>query len=397
MSKLPIVISAPHRLLFLIGVVNLLVSIAWWAGVLIDLNGTPLGMPFIEGLPANGLHGPMMLYFVLPPLFFGFLLTTFPRWMGFPDMPAHYYVPVGVAYLISALALWGAAFGGGAQWLRLASYASLAGYVLGLLLLLTYALRERMQGRGPTWHSWSMLLAFAFGLYALSHFVWPRSEWSPVIANRAALFLFVLPIFITVSHRMFPFFAGNVVQGYERWRPFWLLTVFWIASIVMTFAQLRAHNALAAVAALVLAALTAYMLMRWWPRGKAPGLLWVLFIGFGWAPVGYLLEALAMLGWQVGRAPDHALTVGFIGSLIIAMVTRVSQGHSGRPLLMPAMAWLAFGLIQVAAATRIVAGLQSENGGWLMISAIVFAIGILPWVVRSAAIYLRARVDGKPG
>ena len=397
MSRLKIVISAPHRLLFLVGVVNLLVSIAWWAGVLVDWHGTPIGMPVIEGLPANALHGPMMLYFVLPPLFFGFLLTTFPRWMGFADIAPRFYVPVAVMYLISALALWASAFGGGAPWLRFAGIAAFIAFVMGLILLATYAVREKLEGRGPTWHSWSALLAFAFGLWAFSYFIWPRGAESLKIANRVGLFLFALPIFMTVCHRMLPFFAGNVVQGYERWRPFWLLAVYWIASIVLMFDQLQDQPMIAALAALILCILTAYMLFRWWPRAKAPGLLWVLFIGFLWAPVGYLLEALSLNGVQMGRAPDHALTIGFIGSLIVAMVTRVSQGHSGRPLVMPAMGWLAFVLIQVAALSRIGAGLQSENGRWLMVSALVFALGILPWVVRSALIYMRARADGKPG
>ena len=118
-----------------------------------------------------------------------------------------------------------------------------------------------------------------------------------------------------------------------------------------------------------------------------------------YAPVGigYLPEAISSFGVQLGCAPDHALTVGFIGSLIVAMVTRVSQGHSGRPLVMPSLEWIAFGLIQIAAIPRVYAGFHMENGKLLMASAIVFALGILPWVVRSAAIYIKARADGKPG
>ena len=38
-----------------------------------------------------------------------------------------------------------------------------------------------------------------------------------------------------------------------------------------------------------------------------------------------------------GRAPAHALYIGFFGSLLVAMVTRVTQGHSGRPLELDAL------------------------------------------------------------
>ncbi|MBK8376060.1 MAG: NnrS family protein [Sphingomonadales bacterium] len=60
---------------------------------------------------------------------------------------------------------------------------------------------------------------------------------------------------------------------------------------------------------------------KWWPRGSAPGLFKVLIWGFVWAPVGFSLSAFKALGFNLGRAPDHALMIGFSCSLLIAMVT----------------------------------------------------------------------------
>ena len=51
----------------------------------------------------------------------------------------------------------------------------------------------------------------------------------------------------------------------------------------------------------------------------------------GKAP-GYAISGEFVLG----RAPAHALFIGFFGSLLVAMVTRVTQGHSGRPLVLGA-------------------------------------------------------------
>src|SRR5262252_9419773 len=56
-----------------------------------------------------------------------------------------------------------------------------------------------------------------------------------------------------------------------------------------------------------------------------------------------------------GRAPAHALFIGFFGSLLVAMVTRVTQGHSGRPLVLGGVAGAAFVIVQLVAVTRIVA------------------------------------------
>src|SRR3546814_5704501 len=46
-------------------------------------------------------------------------------------------------------------------------------------------------------------------------------------AIKIGTFVLLLPVYFTVAHRMFPFFAGNVVKGYKPWRPMWLLGAFW--------------------------------------------------------------------------------------------------------------------------------------------------------------------------
>ena len=88
-------------------------------------------------------------------------------------------------------------------------------------------------------------------------------------------------------------------------------------------------------------------------RGQAmPALLRVLFIGFAWLPIAVRavrVQSLWLLDageFMLGRAPAHALFIGFFGSLLVAMVTRVTQGHSGRPLELGWAAAFAFVVIQ---------------------------------------------------
>jgi uncharacterized protein involved in response to NO len=93
----------------------------------------------------------------------------------------------------------------------------------------------------------------------------------------------------------------------------------------------------------------------------------------------------------------HALAIGYFGSMLVAMVTRVTQGHSGRPMQMGAVPWVCFALLQLVVLVRI----RAEFGGdvylWLVIAAYGWLLAFLPWVLRSAWIYLTPRVDGKPG
>jgi uncharacterized protein involved in response to NO len=121
-------------------------------------------------------------------------------------------------------------------------------------------------------------------------------------------------------------------------------------------------------------------------------------LGFAWAPAGFAIAAWTELFRpEYGRAAIHALTVGFAISLVIAMVTRVTQGHSGRPLLMPAVAWTAFVAVQIATALRLLAAMSYEQPALLTAAALILSAGFAPWAIRGMWIYVRPRVDGKPG
>jgi uncharacterized protein involved in response to NO len=152
-----------------------------------------------------------------------------------------------------------------------------------------------------------------------------------------------------------------------------------------------------------LLALSLLALWRWWPRGPKPGILSVLFLGLAWLPVTFALYAVQSLvylagdGFILGRAPAHALFVGFFGSVLVAMVTRVTQGHSGRKIEMPKVAWFAFGGIQLVAVARIVADLAHDTAAWWALAAAGWLVALAPWVFRIGRIYLAPRADGKPG
>ena len=394
------ILAAPHRLLFLIGAVQLVAMLCWWLAVL-------SGLYFGTAAPAGGdispalLHAPVVIYLAPPPLFFGFLLTVFPRWMGYPDLGKIAYAPVGLGYAVATLTAWAALAIGNDELLAAAIVSALLAALWGGAALLRVALRERTDGKDPTWHGWSILAALSAGVIGQTAFLFflvdPAGALALPLSNRLGLWAFLLPVFVTVCHRMVPFFAGNVVAEYERWRPYWVLAAYWGATALLVAALQFELAVLVTGGAVLLAALTGLMAFKWWPRREAPALLWVLVIGFAWAPIGYALTAPSSIGLQLGRAPEHALTIGFASSLIVAMVTRVTQGHSGRPLELPMVGRIGFIGIQIAAVARIMAAIKGEDGPWLVISAALFVLAIAPWVLRNAAIYLLPRKDGKAG
>ena len=396
---LAIVFAAPHRLLFLTGSVNLGLIAAWW---LVQLTALRFGGPHLPqgDLPAALLHAPVMLFVIFPPFMLGFLLTVFPRWMGQSDLGPRAFGPVAVLQAAGALAVHAGLWSGAAV-LVLAGFGfAAASWALAIRVLGRIAVMHWRAGKPVNWHAVSALAALLCGLLALSMSTWSLGTADGELwrfGKQIGICGFLLPMLLTVAHRMVPFFAGSVVQGYVRWRPDWLLAALWALLGARLAGQAFGQPIIAIPADCGLFALTAAMSWKWWPRAAAPGLLKVLIWGFAWAPVGFALSALAAAGLQLGLAPVHALTIGFAASLLVAMVTRVTQGHSGQPLSMTGPAWLAFVAIQLAAVLRVGAALQFENSVALVAAALVLLCGLLPWLVRNALIYVRKRSDGRPG
>ncbi|MET0892873.1 MAG: NnrS family protein [Pseudoxanthomonas sp.] len=392
--------QAPHRLMFFVGASNLLLAMVWWTAWLAAARWPGLAMP--QPTPYAGwLHAFVMQYQVLPSFIFGFLLTTFPRWMGLPEFERWRYLPVGIGLFGGQLATLLGAMGWEAG-IVVGLLMTIAGWSAGLVTLAPLLWRER----GTTWHARSCFAALVLGYAGLVGFVLFVFGGSPlwVFASiKLGTFGLLLPVYVTVAHRMFPFFAASVVPGYTPWRPLWLLAAFWplcLAHLVLELTHAYAWSWLVDVPLLML---FATMCWRWWPRGPKPGLLGVLFIGMAWLPLAFWLYstqsiAYAMTGvYWLGRGPAHALFIGFFGSILIAMVTRVTQGHSGRPLQMPVAAWFAFVAIQLVAVMRVAAEISADAGVWQALAACGWLLAFLPWLVRIGRIYLSPRADGKPG
>lgn len=396
-----IVAAAPHRLLFLGGATALLVSMLWWALWLTmqRFGAPPLPQP---ALPAGWAHAIGMQYQALPMFMFGFLLTVFPRWMGLKPYAMRHYVPVGAGLLLGYLLLHLGLMG----WptlVHLGLVLTIVGWLIGWSLLA----RLLWLDAGRTWHAISCWVALSMGLLGLllsARYLHGAEAIEIFAAIKIGTFGLLLPIFLTVCHRMLPFFSQGVIVGYRVYRPAWVL----VSLLVLVFAHLllelaHAYAWLWLVDAPI-AALTAMLVWRWqfWAASKVR-LLWVLHLAFAWLPLAFMLYAIqsawfAATGeFLLGRAPVHVLTVGFFGSMLVAMVTRVTQGHSGRPLEMGRIPWLCFLLLQLVVLLRVAAELLPDAGAWLALAAWGWVVAFLPWVGRSAWIYLSPRVDGKPG
>ncbi len=401
-SLLKQIAAAPHRLMFFIGAFQVIAAMAWWTAWLLATRWQLWSMPQ-PAVWAGWMHAIVMQYQMLPPFMFGFLLTVFPRWMGLPSVPRSTYVMVG-ACLFGGEVLTLIGLFSHALVLDAGIWLTLLGWCIGVSVLWRLISRES----GRTWHAISCASALTLGLCGLALFaiylLVPQQPVLAFIAIKFGGFGLLLPIFFTVCHRMVPFFAAAVVPGYKSWRPMWLLGAFWVLVLTHLALELVHGYAWLWMSDLPMAALTGFMAWKWWPRTRVtPPLVRVLLIGFAWMPIAFVLYAGQSLWYAYSgvyafdRGPAHALFVGFFGSLMVAMVTRVTQGHSGRPLQLGVIPAITFVALQLVAVVRVAADLMPDKMAWQAVAAIGWLLAFLPWVLRSAWIYLTPRSDGKPG
>jgi uncharacterized protein involved in response to NO len=133
--------------------------------------------------------------------------------------------------------------------------------------------------------------------------------------------------------------------------------------------------------------------------GREP-IVWVLHAAYAWIPMALALKAAyltADLAWA-GKW-QHALTYGAFSTMILAVMTRASLGHTGRPLVVSRAIALAYALLLAGAALRVFGGAWTPHLYiWTVTAsglAWVLAFVIFVWVY--GPILMSPRVDGRQG
>lgn len=206
----------------------------------------------------------------------------------------------------------------------------------------------------------------------------------------------VVLLIVIISGRVIPMFTrtGAHVQTVHSWT--WADRAAGVSMLALVGTELARPDATTVlrVLAAVASGLTLVRSLPWLtPKMLRVPLVWSLHLAHAWIPVGLALRALDLPG------STHALTVGTIGGMCLSMMSRVSLGHTGRPILAGRLATVSFALLAVAAGLRVtVAFAPSRLGMSLMHSAgtlWMLAFGL--YVAGHARMLLSPRVDGKPG
>jgi uncharacterized protein involved in response to NO len=409
--RLARLLDAPHRLGFFAGATLLAITAAWWTTTLVA-RAAGVSLPW--AVPPGPAHGLAFAFGFMPLFIVGFFFTAGPRWLGLPAVEARTLVAP-----VCGL------FGG---WLvALAGFhvsATIAAAGIGLATLCWVAVLARLlklitASHAPDrTHAWVVALAGCVGALAMGAAAAGIATGHPNTvraATAAALWGFLAPTFASVSHRMIPFFTASAMPRFEAWAPNGLMALMLAAlgiSAVVSVAEAIAWplaaswHIVAVVVQAPAAALMVFLAFRWGlVQSLRIRLLAMLHAGFVWLGIALALSALSharILVWGeaagLGLAPLHALTAGYLGATLFAMTTRVSSGHSGRPLSADNPAWLLYLAVQAAALSRVTASLWPAIATPLTVAAAVaWAFACVGWALRYGNWFGRPRVDGRPG
>lgn len=127
--------------------------------------------------------------------------------------------------------------------------------------------------------------------------------------------------------------------------------------------------------------------------------------GFVWLGIALALAAVSQAMWafsggqhSLGLAPLHSLSMGYLGATLIAMITRVAAGHSGRALVADNLAWGLYLSLQTAVLLRVAAAIWPAAATMLTLGAVsAWAFAAVGWAWRYGGWMGRPRVDGRPG
>ena len=398
--------AAPHRVMFFGGAVQAVAAMLWWLYELVTRFGIA-GHPATWPIAPVAAHAYLMIYGLFSFFMFGFLMTVFPRWMGGREIPAQRYLPAFLLLMLGAAGFYAGLLGSHIV-LVASTVATLLGWGTGLYALLRVLLdTQHRDKRHPT----IILIAFSLGWCSLaSYLIWLLNDnaFCLRLAIQGGLWLFLLPVFASVAHRMFPFFTGSSLPQYAIRNPNWPWWTVLAASVMHTLLQLSNASDWLWACDFALSFAALYLSYCWgFFRSLRIPLLAVLHIGFAWMGIAMLLFGIQDLMSVVdagtvpvwGLAPLHALTIGCFATLLIGMGTRVTLGHSGLPMQVDRPIVLMFAGIQLAALLRMLADMRpGQSSYWLYVAAAaVWLACFTPWVLRYLPVYMRPRVDGQAG
>ena len=293
-------------------------------------------------------HVHEMLFGFLPAAMAGFILTAIPNWTG--------RTPIRGALLMSLCVLWL----GGRLMLAFPGPIPVTAAVVDAAFLVALAAavwREVAAARSWNRSAIGVLIAFYAASNIFFHVLALRG--SPTDAPERAALSILLLLLTFIGGRVTPAFTAEYLAQEQRGgHPASFSAVDGLSMLLVLGAVLvwnvQPEGRMTGSLFLAAGAANVIRLARWegWLGWREP-LVWILSVGYGWVALSLLALGVAVLGMLPAANAVHVLTTGAVGAMTLAVMTRASLGHTGRPRHGDRRTLAIYVLVNVAAVLRI--------------------------------------------
>ncbi|MDJ0748132.1 MAG: NnrS family protein [Woeseiaceae bacterium] len=357
----------------------------------------PSGAKPIAALPAPLWHGHEMVFGFVAAAIAGFLLTAVPSWTGQRGFAGRSLVLLTVLWLVGRVAF----AIGDALPVELLVVLELL-FVPGILVVLTPSI---MRSSNRNWPLLVVLFLFWCGDVVFSYAIDSGRVELASTALRGSLNL-VLVLITIIGGRIVPAFTGNALRAQgavitmRSSRPLEFVVI--TSTLGYVVADVAAPSGNIAGLAAAAAALAHVLRLSGWHglRSWREPIVWILHAAYAWLPVGLALKAAYVFtgaSWAVHW--QHALGAGAAATMIMAVMTRASLGHTGRPLRVSRLVVLAYLLLLASALLRVFGAplLQLQYASAVTTAGTLWVLAFLLYSHVYVPILIRPRADGKPG
>ena len=343
-------ISEGFRVFFLAAGLFAIVAIGWWG---LHLGGLAGSGAFAMS-PAQW-HAHELVFGYGTAALAGFLLTAVPNWTGAKGAPHLFIGAVAAIWLAGRLALWlsGALPG----WV-------VAGIDLAFLPILWIKVAALLVKRPKPQNMVFLLFLSLVWLANLAVHLgwaghWPDGETAGIRAGLLALSGMIL----VIGGRVGPAFTRNamhrdgVAEAALPRDPAIFAPVMIVAAAALPIIALLFPGSKTAALVMIVAGGTQLLRQTRWGAGFAATrpILATLHLSAALVGVGLLLWGLSLLTGADDKGALHLLAIGGVGGMTLAVMSRATLGHSGRPLVAPRAVALAYALLPLAALLRALA------------------------------------------
>ncbi|NOH97707.1 NnrS family protein [Vibrio sp. 99-70-13A1] len=384
-DAIPAYLRLGFRPFFFLGSAYAAIAIAAWVLMF------QYGQPAMLKVPALWWHVHEMLFGFSMAIVVGFVLTAVQTWTGVNGTKHHRLGVLVALWLAPRILFWTPA----PMWL-------ISSIEAVFLLMVAYEVGFRVV-RSKGWKNLFFVPLFILAIVAnfASYATIKGLPPFPSSAVWQAMLWWFTLLLSVMGGRVIPFFTARRFN-FEKAQPLvWLewvanlplVALFILSFFPLTFSQVGAPlMVLAGTAQLV-------RFMRWkpWLTLSEP-LVWSLHTAYLCIPLSLLLRGLLDNPFA-NHNMIHLFAIGALGGLIIAMISRVTMGHTGRAIYKgPSMA-IAFFAIFAAALVRSVgvAFFPMYLIEMVNISAGLWVLAYAMFMWKFGLMLLTPRVDGHPG